>query len=102
MPPTIQSTFYAPLQVLFVRKKKKKLFHQNKHSNFTLLKVLLQSGGLNIKVIAGVITIKACYGVSKKCANNIHFTDTAKANLQVLFKVKKFERIDDITEKPLH
>ena len=57
-----------------------------------------QGRGFNTKIITGVITIKACNGVTEKCADNIHFTDAAKANLQILFIVKKFKRINDVTE----
>ena len=52
----------------------------------------------NTKIITGVITIKACNGVTEKCADNIHFADAAKAYLQILFIVKKFKRINDVTE----
>ena len=62
-----------------------------------LLKVLFQGRGFITKIITGVITIKACNGVTEKCADNIHFTDAAKAYLQILFIVKKFKRINDVT-----
>ena len=62
------------------------------------LKVFLQRGRLNTKVITGVITLKAHDGATEKCADNIHFTDAVKAYLQILFIVKKFKRINDITE----
>ena len=50
-----------------------------------LLKVLFQGRGFITKIITGVITIKACNGVTEKCADNIHFTDAAKAYLQILY-----------------
>ena len=66
--------------------------------DYNSLKVLFQGRGFNTKIITGVITIKACNGVTEKCADNIHFTDAAKAYLQILFIVKKFKRINDVTE----
>ena len=65
------------------------------------MKVLFQSGGLNTKIITGGITLKACYGITKQCADNVHFTYTAKSDLQILFTVKKFKPIDDIPEKAI-
>ena len=67
-----------------------------------LVKILFQSGRLNTKIITGGITVKACYGITKQCADNVHFTNAAKPDLQILFIVKKFKRIDDIPEKPFH
>ena len=67
-----------------------------------LVKVLFQSGRLNTKIITGGITVKACYGITKQRTDNVHFTNTAKSDLQILFIVKKFKRIDDIPEKPFH
>ena len=53
--------------------------------DYNSLKVLFQGRGFNTKIITGVITMKACNGVTEKCADNIHFTDAAKAYLQILF-----------------
>ena len=67
-----------------------------------LVKVLFQSGWLKTKIVPGDITVKACYGITKQCADNIHFTNTAKSDLQILFMVKKSKRIDDIPEKSFY
>ena len=66
--------------------------------DYNSLKKLFQGRGFNTKIITGVITIKACNGFTEKCADNIHFTDAAKAYRQILFIVKKFKRINDVTE----
>ena len=66
--------------------------------DYNSLKVLFQGRGFNTKIITGVITIKACNGVTEKCADNIHFTDAANAYLQILFIIEKFKRINDVTE----
>ena len=66
--------------------------------DYNSLKVLFQGRGFNTRIITGVITIKACNGVTEKCADNRHFTDATKAYLQILFIIEKFKRINDVTE----
>lgn len=78
------------------------LYHKNKYSYFSFNESIVPEWGLNTKIITCAITIKACYGITKRCADNMHFTYTAKSDLLILFIVKKFKRIDDIPEKPFH
>ena len=46
-----------------------------------LVKVLFKSGWLNTKIITGGITVKVCYGITKQCTDNVHFTNTPKSEL---------------------
>ena len=65
-----------------------------------LVKILFQSRRLNTKIITGGITVKACYGISKQCADNVHFTNAAKPDLQILFIVKKFTNVNELMTSP--
>ena len=61
-------------------------------------KILFQCWWVKVKKSRGLITIKTGVGILEQSRNYVHFTDATETNFEFVFKVKRLEIIDYVTE----